>query len=137
MIKRTLALMVLSFVAAASLGLNIVRAQGSTDSEAVQKVRTKVTKLGLGPKARVEAKLHDQTKVRGYISAVNANSFTITEQNTGTTRDLNYADVAEVKKPGGGLSTRTWIILGGAATAATVVGFTVLKPVLCDGGAGC
>jgi hypothetical protein len=48
-----------------------------------------------------------------------------------------YADVKEVKKPGGGLSTRTWVIIGAAAVAAVIVGVTVIKPVVCDGGAGC
>lgn len=40
-----------------------------------------------------------------------------------------------MKKPGGGLSTRTWVIIGAAAAAAVIVGVTVIKPVLCDGGA--
>lgn len=136
LLEKTFALMLASLVAIAALGFQ-ARAQNTLDDQAAQKIRIKVAKIGLGPKARVEAKLRDFTKVKGYISAANHDSFTITEQNTGNTRELNYADVAEVKKPGGGFSIRTWAILGGAATAATIVGFTVLKPVLCDGGAGC
>lgn len=136
MLKRTFALMILVFVAAAATGFH-AGAQTTSDDQATQKVRTKVAKIGMGPKARVEARLRDRTKVKGYISAANQDSFTITEQNTGNPRELSYADVAEVKKPGGGFSIRTWAILGGAATAATIAGFTVLKPVLCDGGAGC
>ena len=137
MLKRIFAILLSTFVAMAAISFHSARAQTTFDDQATQKIRTKVAKIGLGPKARVEAKLRDGTKVKGYISAVNPDSFTITEQNTGNTRDLNYADVAEVKKPGGGLSSRGWIIIAGAATAATIVGFTVLKPVLCDGGAGC
>jgi hypothetical protein len=137
LLKRTFVLMLSTFVAVAAISLQPTGAQTAPDDQAIQKIKMKVAKIGLGPKARVEAKLRDRTKVKGYISAANADSFTITEQNTGNTRDLNYADVAEVKKSGGGLSSRGWIIIAGAATAATIVGFTVLKPVICDGGAGC
>lgn len=47
------------------------------------------------------------------------------------------ADVTEVRKQKGGFSNLTWGIIAGAAVAAVIVGVTVIKPVLCDGGAGC
>jgi hypothetical protein len=135
--KRTLALMLSSIFAIGAMGFHASRAQTATDNKAIEKIRTKVAKIGIGPKARVETTLRDGTKLRGYVSAADPDSFTVTNHNTGNTRDLSYSEVAEVKKAGGGLSARTWFILGGAAAAATIVGFTVLKPVLCDGGAGC
>jgi hypothetical protein len=73
----------------------------------------------------------------GHINAAGADSFTITDTKTGTTKTIPYADAAQVRKTGGGLSTRAWLILGAAATAAIIVGVTVIKPILCDGGAGC
>ena len=103
-----------------------------------EKVKAGITKLGTGTEARVEVKLRDKTKVKGYVSAADsADSFTVTDPKTGASRTIAYSDVDKVNKPGGGLSTRGWVILGAAATAAVVVGVTVLYPVLCDGGAGC
>jgi len=136
LLKKTIAVIVSGFVITAGMAFHNVEAQTSND-QAVQKIRSKIYKLGIGPRARVEAKLHDNSKVKGYVSEAGQDSFTITNSNTGSTRALNYADVAEIKKPGSGLSTRSWIILAGVATAGAIVGFTVIKPVVCDGGAGC
>ena len=46
------------------------------------------------------------------------------------------ADVMQVKKSGGGLSTRALVIIGAVAVAAVVIGI-IVKPALCDGGAAC
>jgi len=105
------------------------------DAQTTEKARTTVQKIGLGRDARVEVKLHDQTKIKGYVSAAEEDFFTVTDAKTGTSQTVRYAEVASVKKPGRGLSTATWVILGAAATAAIIIGVTVVKPVVCDGGA--
>ncbi len=107
------------------------------NAQPVEMMRAAAQKLGVGRGARVEAKLRDNTKVKGYVSAAGEDSFIVTDPKTGATQTVAYADVTQVKKPGGGLSTRTWVIIGAAAAAAVIVGVTVVKPVLCDGGAGC
>jgi len=84
----------------------------------------------------VEVKLRDKTRVKGYVSGSGQDSFTVINSQTGSAETVVYADVAEVKKSGG-LKTLTWVILGGAAVAAVVVGVTVIRPAVCDGGAGC
>ncbi len=120
-----------------ALGFHPVGAQTAPDTQWAAQARTKVAKLGVGRDARVEVKLQDNTKVKGYVSAASADSFTITDAKTGAAQTLAYADVMQVKKPGGGLSTRSLLIIGAAVTAAVIVGVTVIKPVVCDGGAGC
>jgi preprotein translocase subunit SecF len=108
------------------------------EAQTPEQARAKVRQIGVGSKARVEVRLRDKTKVKGYVSAADSeDSFTVTDAKTGASRTIAYGDVDKVGKPGGGLSTRGWVILGAAATAAVVVGVTVLYPVLCDGGAGC
>jgi len=82
----------------------------------------------------VEIKLNDQSKVKGYISEAGQDTFTAVDLQTGSSQKLAYADVAQVKKLGGGLSTGTWLIIGGAAAAAIVIG-VIAKPAVCDGGA--
>ncbi|MGA9995182.1 MAG: hypothetical protein WBP93_07210 [Pyrinomonadaceae bacterium] len=91
-------------------------------------------KQGTGKDARVEVKLRDNTKVKGYISEAGQDTFTVMDQKTGVSKTVAYADVSQVKKQGGGLSSRTWIILGAVAAAVVVVGI-VVKPAVCDGGA--
>ncbi|HXL80846.1 MAG TPA: hypothetical protein VN951_08225 [Pyrinomonadaceae bacterium] len=48
--------------------------------------------------------------------------------------ECRYADVAEVKKPGSGLSTKSWIVIA-AAAVGTVVTWIIVKPAFCDGSA--
>ena len=88
----------------------------------------------MGNNARVEVKLRDKTKVKGNVSAITPDSFTVTDCKTGTTNTVAYNEVDEVKKAGGGLSTKTWLIIGGAVVG-TVVTWIIVKPAFCDGGA--
>jgi hypothetical protein len=71
--------------------------------------------------------------MKGYISSVEQNSFTLTDPKRGETR-VAHADVATVKKSSSGLSTRTWIIIG-AVVAGALVAWGVGKGAVCDGGA--
>ncbi len=137
MLRRINAIMLAATVLCAALGLQTVSARAAGDEQTIEQARAKVASLGVGERARVEVKLRDNTKVKGYVSAAGADAFTVTDAKTGASRNVLYADVAQVKKPAGGLSPLTWSIIGGAATAAVIVGLVVVKPVLCDGGAGC
>ncbi|HEY6120444.1 MAG TPA: hypothetical protein VIV66_10815 [Pyrinomonadaceae bacterium] len=111
-----------------------LRAQTVSQLQATEKARAGVLKLGVGKTSRVEVKLNDQTKVKGYISEAGQDTFTVSDLQNGSSTKLAYVDVAEVKKPGSGPSTRTWLIIGGAAAAAVVIGI-IVKPAFCDGGA--
>ena len=130
--NKILATVLTICVVAMSTNFGIAKAQGTQDAQS-QKIRNEVLRMGTGPKARVEAKLRDETKLKGYISSVDENSFAITNDKTGSVNKVSYDQVVHIKKQSHGLSTRSWIIIAGAATAALVVGFTVIKPVLCDG----
>ncbi|HEY0005950.1 MAG TPA: hypothetical protein VGB17_14305 [Pyrinomonadaceae bacterium] len=115
-------------------GLQTAYAQTGQPDQLVLKARETVLKQGLGRDARVEVRLRDRTKLKGYISASGDDSFTLTDSKTGTSQTLAYTNVEGVKKQGGGLSTRTWVIIGAAAAAAVIVGM-IAKPAFCDGGA--
>ena len=77
--------------------------------------------------------LRDKTKLKGKVSGTDDDSFAITDQ-VGADSKIFYADVAEVKKAGGGWSTKNWIILG-SVVAGALVTWAIVKPALCDGGA--
>ena len=118
------------------LGFRSAKAQTGKVGEADQ-IRTKVERLGVGRSSRVEVKLQDGTRVKGYVSKLESDSFDVTDLDSGAAQTLAFAQVTQLKKVNGGPSKRTWIIIGAAAVAAIVIGVTVVKPVLCDGGAGC
>jgi hypothetical protein len=137
LLKKTFALMLSGILLSVAFGLQPARAQTPADAQRADKARVKIQRTGLGRGARVEVKLLNNTKLKGYVSSANQDSFTVTDSKTGTPTTVAYADVAQVNKPGSGLSPLTWGIIAGAATAAIIVGITVIKPVVCDGGAGC
>ena len=118
------------------LGFRSAKAQTGKVGEADQ-IRTKVERLGVGRSSRVEVKMQDGTRVKGYVSKLEPDSFDVTDLDSGAAQTLAFAQVTQLKKVKGGPSKRTWIIIGAAAVAAIVIGVTVVKPVLCDGGAGC
>jgi hypothetical protein len=84
----------------------------------VQKVRKKVLKLGVGKGALVSVKLLDNTKVQGYISRADEESFVVADAKTGTVTIVSYSNVAQVK---GRISNGYWIMTG-----AIVVSFLLL-----------
>lgn len=137
MLRRTLAIMISGILLSSALGHQTARAQAQESNRPAEKARAAVQKLGADAKTRVEVRLQDGTELKGSINAAGEDTFTLTDSKTGAPRTLAYADVAQVKKSGGGLSARTWVIIGAAAAAAVIVGVTVIQPVLCDGGAGC
>lgn len=100
-----------------------------------EKARMDVARLGVGKEARVEVKLRDNTKLKGYVSEVGRDTFTVTDSKTGASRTLAYEDVSQVSRRGNGLSTRTKALIGAAVATGVVVTWLVVKPALCDGGA--
>ena len=130
MFRKTLAVVLSAII----LSAGTASAQTLRDARA-EKARAFVTKRGTGESARVTVRLRDERRVKGYISRSDEDSFTVVDPKTGATSEVAFADVEQVKKPGG-FPTK-WVVLGGAAAAAIIVGVTVIEPVLCDGGAGC
>ena len=87
-------------------------AANSPEQEArlTQKVKTAIAKLGTGRDARVELKLHDKTKLKGYVSEIGDQSFAVVDAKTGSATTVTYAQVKQVK--GNNLSTGAAIAIG-------------------------
>lgn len=131
MIKRSLSLLLmilLTFVAAA-------RAAGqasTTQASDTEKIKSKVARLGVGEKARAQVKLRTGEKIKGYVSRAGETDFVITDKKTAETKTFLYADVLDVKKPGG-LSTAAKIGIGvGIGVAVLAIVFVYAKNHLFD-----
>jgi len=105
-----------------------------TTAADVQQTRAKVQTLAVNRDKKVEVKLKDTTKVKGYITAVDQDSFAVSNTATGSGETIAYTDVVDIKKSGGGFSTKSWLIIGGVA-AGVVTTWIIVKPAVCDGGA--
>ena len=67
-----------------------------TRARFAEKVKEGISKLGTGPEARVEVKLLDGRKLKGYISEAGENSFVIVEAKSGAASTVPYAQVKQV-----------------------------------------
>ncbi|HRH44898.1 MAG TPA: hypothetical protein PKY82_24890 [Pyrinomonadaceae bacterium] len=85
------------------------------DAKFAQKVKTEITKLGTGTEAKIQVKLKDGTKLKGYISNIGEESFSVTDEKTGASTEVPYPNAKQVK--GNNLST--------GAKVAIVVGVIV------------
>lgn len=81
------------------------------------KVKENVMKLGTGEAARVKIKLRDKSKLEGYISAADEDSFTVTDS-TGKATTVPYPQVKSVK--GNNLSSGAKIAIGVGIAAAII-----------------
>lgn len=74
-----------------------VQASPKSDAKFAAKVKSEITKLGIGTDARIKVKLFDGTKLKGYVSAVNEDSFTVVNDKTNIATQILYPQAKQVK----------------------------------------
>lgn len=131
MIKRHLAITLSVIVTAMSFALP---ATAQSSAAEIEKIRAKVQTLAASKDSQVQVKFRDNTKLKGYINSVEPVSFKLRDAKDGTSQSIAYSEVDSVSKAGGGVSTKTWLIIGGVAAGA-VTTWMIVKPAVCDGGA--
>ena len=60
-------------------------------------IKAKVTRLGMGRQARVEVKLKDNTRLKGYIGQIAEDGFALVDPRHGTVTPVPYAKVQQIK----------------------------------------
>ncbi len=115
--KKLLTIVVACLVVSA---VNVRPVAASTKAEKevrfAGKVKQGIEKLGSGRDTRVEVKLRDKTRLKGFISE---NGFVVTDVKTGASNRVAYADVSQVK--GNNLSTGAKIGIGIAIGAGITI----------------
>ena len=110
MLKRICSVMLLSALLLQAAAIPAFAATNAEkDARRAGKVRTQLSKLGTGKEARVKVELRDKTKLEGYLSAADADTFTVTD-NAGKATNVPYQDVKKAK--GNNLSTGAKIAIG-------------------------
>jgi len=109
--------MILTMATAPSV---LAKSKAEKEAELAEKVKGGVARLGVGKEARIAVKLRDKTRVSGYISQADEDSFVVTDVKTGAATEVAYTDVTQAK--GQNLST--------GATIAIAVGLAVFVTML-------
>ncbi|MCA1565210.1 MAG: hypothetical protein LC803_06175 [Acidobacteria bacterium] len=94
----------------------------------VERVKENVRKLGIGEAARLELKLWDGRKLKGYLREAGEDDFTVADVNTGGATTLAYAQVKGVKGSNRSDAAQVGLTLakGAAIVGAIAIGFTLL-----------
>jgi len=109
MLKRICSVM-LSALLLQSAALPVFGATNAEkEAKRVEKVRTQLSKLGTGKDARIKVELRDKTKLEGFVSAADTDTFTVTD-NAGKSTAVAYPQVS--KAQGNNLSTGAKIAIG-------------------------
>jgi hypothetical protein len=104
-------------------GLAIAGSKVEKESRRIEKVKAGVAKLGVGRDARIDIKLKDKTKLSGYLSQVNDDSFVVSDLKTEAATTVAYPEVAQVR--GHNLSTGVKIAIG-IGIVVLVIGIIIL-----------
>ena len=109
MLKRICSVMLCALLLQAAALPAFAATNAEKDARRAEKVRTQLAKLGTGTDARIKVELRDKTKLEGYLSAADADAFTVTD-NAGKTTAVPYQQVK--KAQGNNLSTGAAIAIG-------------------------
>jgi len=111
MFERVLCLVLVGFLLSVA-GVRPAYAGSKEEKETrlAEKVKEGISKIGTGAAAHVEVKLRDKTKLKGYVSEANEDSFVTVDEKTNATSTVAYSQVQQVK--GNNLSTAAKIAIG-------------------------
>ena len=131
MFKSLLSLMLVGLLVHGVNAAPVLAAQGNNDAQAIEKVRLKVAKIGVGAKARATVRMKNGTKIKGFISQAGQDDFTIRDRNTGDPTTVSYRDVIKVDDNRGHSTLRNVLIgvgIGaGAFLAVLLIIFATLE----------
>ncbi len=85
-----------------------------------EKVRVGLMRLGAGEQTRVAVKLRNGTRLSGYISSIDDDSFTVSELGSTKNREIDYSDVAQIHA--NNITSRQKFIIG----TVFIVGFLTI-----------
>ena len=83
-----------------------VAAQNNSDVAALDKVKAKVAKIGVGEKAKATVILKNGTKQKGYIGQAGSDDFILRDRKTDAPTTIRYSEVSKVESNKGHSTAR-------------------------------
>lgn len=123
MSKKLLVLIIVGLVLNLSF-LNSTALASSKEEKLTAKVKSGINKLGIGKDSKVSVKLKDSTKIKGYISEISEDGFTVVDEKTSLEETISFPSVKQVK--GNNLSKGAKIAIGIGIAIAVIILIGVL-----------
>lgn len=125
--KKYLTLFITVLILNLSLGVSVfAKTNTSKEAKLTENVKTSITKFGTGKDAKVKVKLKDGTKLKGYVSQINADGFVVMNEKNNTATEVSYKNAKQVK--GNNLSTGVKIVIGVGILIAVVIVLAYILP---------
>lgn len=71
--------------------------ESGKEAKFAEKVKLNIAKLGIGKDSKVQVKLKDGTKLKGFVSEINDEYFAVTNEKDGQSTTIPYSQVKQVK----------------------------------------
>jgi hypothetical protein len=109
MVKRTLSMLLAVLLVNLALAPRTFAKTGekSNDVKFIEKLRTNLHNQGVGVSSKIELKLKDGTKIKGYVSEIKDDEFIVVNEKTGQNNNVPYPQVKQAK--GNNWSQKQWI----------------------------
>lgn len=135
MLKKVLSLVLVGLLTnAVAVSSSYARSQDE-QARNIEKVKENVRKLGVGEEARVEVKLQDGRKLKGYIREAGEDSFTVIDSKYGTATTVAYSQVKQIKGSNRSTAAKVGInIAKGVGVVAVVAGICLVLGVIIASG---
>jgi hypothetical protein len=135
MLKKVLSLVLIGLLTnAVAVSSSYARSQDE-QARNIEKVKENVRKLGVGEEARVEVKLQDGRKLKGYIREAGEDSFTVIDSKNGTATTVAYSQVKQLKGSNRSTAAKVGVnIAKGVGVVAVVAGIFLLLGVIIASG---
>lgn len=96
------------------------------DAPATEEMKVKVSRAGVGEKARVTVKLKDGTKIKGYVSQAREEEFVVRDRKTDEPTIIRYQDVTKIENNRGHSTAKAAAIGIGAGVGAVFLVLGIL-----------
>ena len=80
MLKRIISMSLIVLVMNLAVATVFAETKEEKDAKFAEKVKANITKLGTGTDAKIQVKLKDGTKLKGYVNQINENSFVVVNE---------------------------------------------------------
>jgi hypothetical protein len=101
-------------------------AQAATDTRA-DRARETAAKIGTDGKSKVEVKLRDGRRLKGYLETISDDSVTLIQDGSKAPATISFSEIDELKRHRGGLGTGAIIGIVAAGTGAAILLGLLLK----------
>ncbi len=105
----------------------LAQTQSEINDKTLEKLKAKIEKLGVGKDSKIKVTLNDRTKLNGFISARDENSFDITIKKTGEVRNVKYTDIKKAEGKNSLLGVTIALSIGVVVGALYLIGLAAKR----------